>query len=407
MQLEELLKKGYICPSVSPWGAPIPFVKKKDGTLRLCIDFQQLNKYTINNKYPLPRIDDLFDRLRGENIYSKIDLRVGYHQVRINEEDIHKTTFRTMYGHYEFVVVPFGMTNAPVVFMSLMNDIFKNYLDKFVIVFLDDILIYSKSKEEHGHHLRLVLQVLRKHQLYAKLSKCYFYQNQIHYLGHIILEKGIVVYPKKIEAIRGWPTPSNVSGVRSFMGLVGYYRRFIVEFSNISYPITSLQKKGTKFEWTLKCENNFNMLKELITSALVLNIADPNEIFVVCIDTCREGLVGVFTQNGHVIGYESRNLKEHERNYAMHDMELFSIFHALRMWRHYLMGKKFELRIDHIGLKYLFEQPTLNSRQTRWLEFLSEYDFDINHIKGKEDKVVDALSIRVHTMHATTVSMHQ
>jgi hypothetical protein len=203
MKLEELLKKGYICPSVSPWLAPVIFVKKKDGTLRLCIDFRQLNKYTIKNKYPLPRIDDLFDQLRGEKIFSKIDPRARYHQVRIKEEDIHKTTFRTRYGHYEFVVVPFGLTNAPAIFMCLMNDIFRNYSDKFVIVFLDDILIYSKSEEEHEHHLRLVLQVLREHKLYAKLSKCSFYQKHIHYLGQIISEKGITVYPEKIEVEDG------------------------------------------------------------------------------------------------------------------------------------------------------------------------------------------------------------
>jgi hypothetical protein len=252
-----------------------------------------------------------------------------------------------------------------------------------------------------------VLQVLRQHQLYAKLSKCYFYQKQIHYLGHIISEQGIAVDPKKIKSIRGWPTPINVSDVISFMGLVGYYRRFIVGFSNIAHPITSLQNKVTKFEWTLKCEKNFNLLKELLTSAPVLNIVDPNEIFVVCTDACKEGLGGVLTQNGHVIGYESRNLKEHERNYATHDLELVTIVHTLRMWRNYLMGKKFELRIDHIGLKYLFEQPTLNSKKTRWTEFLSEYDFDIKHIKGKENKVFEALSRIVHLMHANAVSMHQ
>jgi hypothetical protein len=257
--------------------------------LRLCIDFRQLNKYTIKNNYPLPRIDDLFDKLRGSNIFSKIDLRAGYHQVIIKEEDIHKTSFQTRYGHYEFVVVPFGLTNAPVVFMFLMNDIFINYLDRFVIVFLDDILIYSNSEEEHENHLRLVLQVLREYQSYAKLSKCSFYQKQIHYLGHIILEHDIEVDPENIEAIRGWPTPRNVSDIRYFMGLVGYYRRFIVGFSNIAHPITFLQKKETKFEWTLKCENNFNLLKELLTSAPVLKIDDPNESFIVCTDTCKEG----------------------------------------------------------------------------------------------------------------------
>jgi hypothetical protein len=191
------------------------------------------------------------------------------------------------------------------------------------------------------------------------------------------------------------------------MGLASYYIRFIVGFSKIAHPITSFQNKGTKFEWTLKCEKNFNMLKELLTSSHVLKIVEPNESFFVCVDACKEGLRGVLMQNEHVIGYESRNIKEHERNYATHDLELSAIFHALRRWRHYLMGKKFELRTDHIGLKYLFEQPTLNARKTRWLEFLSEYDFNIKHIKGKKDKDVNALSTRVDLMHATIFSMHQ
>ena len=204
LQLEELLKKGYIHPSVSSWGALVLFLKKKDGTLRLCIDFRQLNKVTVKNKYPLPRIDDLFDQLKDAKIFSKIDLRSGYHQVRIKDEDIGKTAFRTRYGHYEFTVVPFGLTNAPTVFMCLMNGVFRDYLDKFVIVFLDDILVYSKIKEEHEQHLIMVLQVLREHQLYAKLSKCSFYQKQIHYLGHIISEEGIDVDSEKVEAIREW-----------------------------------------------------------------------------------------------------------------------------------------------------------------------------------------------------------
>jgi hypothetical protein len=201
LQLEELLKKGYIHPSMSPWGAPVLFVKKKDGTLRLCIDFRQLNKVTIKKKYPLPRINDLFDQLKETKIFSKIYLRYGYHQVRINDEDISKTAFRTRYGHYEFMVVRFGLSNAPAVFMCLMNGVFRDYLDKSIIVSLHDILVYSKSEEEHEKHLRMVLQVLREHRLYAKLSKCSFYQRQIHYLGHIISEEEIVVDPEKVEAI--------------------------------------------------------------------------------------------------------------------------------------------------------------------------------------------------------------
>jgi hypothetical protein len=243
--------------------------------------------------------------------------------------------------------------------------------------------------------------------LYAKLSKCSFYQKQIHYLGHIISKDGIAVDIEKIESIREWSAPKNVTEVRSFMGIAGHYRRFIEGFSKIAHPITSLQKKGLKFQWTLNCENNFHDLKQLLKSAPILRIADPNEDFIVCTNACKEGHGEVLSQNGFVICYESRKLKEHERHYATHDLELEAIVHALRKWRHYLMGKRFELRINHNGLKYLFDQPTLNSRQSRWLEFLSEYDFDIKHIKGKENKVVDALSIIVHELHATTISMYQ
>jgi hypothetical protein len=295
----------------------------------------------------------------------KIDLRSDYHQVRIKEEDINKTTFKIRYGNYEFTVVPFGLSYAPTMFMCLMNGVFREYLNKFVIVFLDDILVYSKSEEEHEHHLKMVLQVLREHRLYANLSKCIFYQKKIHYLGHIISTIGIEVDLEKIEAIKGWPVPKNVIEVKSFMGLVGYYRIFIKGFSKIASPITSLQKKGVKFEWTSKCEESFQWLKGILTSAPILKVVDPNEDFFVCTNACKEGIRGVLNQMDHVVCYESRKLKEHERNYATHDLELATIVHALKMWRHYLMGKKFELRIDHCGLKHLFGQPTLNARKTR------------------------------------------
>jgi hypothetical protein len=267
LQLKEMMDKGYIRPSMSPWGAPVLFVKKKDGTLRLCIDYRQLNKVTIKNKYPLPRIDDLFDQLGGASVFSKIDLRSGYHQVRIKGEEIHKTAFRTRYGHYEFVVVPFGLTNAPATFMCLMNSVLSKFLDKFVLVFIDDILIYSKNREEHEEHLRIVLQVLREHQLYAKFSKCDFFQKQIHYLGHVLSKEGVAVDPDKIRSIMEWPTPKDVSDIRSFMGLAGYYRRFIKYFSKIGCPITALQKKGKKFLWTQQCEERFQTLKHLLTHA--------------------------------------------------------------------------------------------------------------------------------------------
>jgi hypothetical protein len=219
LQLKEMMDKGYIRPSVSPWGVPVLFMKNKDGTFRLCIDYRKLNKVTIKNKYPLPKIDDLFDQLGGASIFSKIDLRSGYHQVRIKGEDIHKIAFRTRYGHYEFVVVPFGLTNAPVTFMCLMNNVLNKFLDKFVLVFIDDILIYSKNIKEHEEHLRILLQVLREHQLYAKFNKCEFFQKQIHFLVHVLSEEGVVVDLDKIRSIMEWSTPKDVSDIRSFMGL--------------------------------------------------------------------------------------------------------------------------------------------------------------------------------------------
>jgi hypothetical protein len=294
IQLQELLDKEYIRPSVSPWGAPVLFVKKKDGTLRLCIDYRQLNKMTIKNKYPLPRINDLFDQVGGGKIFSKLDLRSGYHQVRIKDEDINKTTFRTRYGHYEFVVIPFGLTNAPATFMCLMNSIFSEYLDKFVVVFIDDILVYSKMEEEHEEHLRIVLQTLRKHKLYANFDKCAFYQKEIQYLGHVISAEGIVVDPEKMKAIMEWPVPKDVVDIWSFMGITGYYRRFIEGFSKIAYPITSLQKKGTRFNWSEKCQDSFNKLKELLTMTPILKVADPDKDFTVCVDASKEGLGGDF-----------------------------------------------------------------------------------------------------------------
>jgi hypothetical protein len=338
MQLKELLDLGLIHPSVSPWGAPVIFIRKKDGSWRLCIDYRQLNKATIKNQYPLPRIDDLFDQMKGATVFSKIDLRSGYHQLRIKEDDIPKTAFKTRFGHYEFTVFPFGLTNAPGVFMSLMNGVFREYLDKFVQVFIDDILIYSRTTEEHDEHLRLVLQCLREHKLYGKLSKCSFYQSRIHYLGHVISGEGIAVDPAKVEAIMEWPAPTNVTEVRSFMGLAGYYRRFVEGFSKIANPITELQKKNKKFVWTEKCAEAFRRLKELLTTAPILKVPDMDADFLVCTDASKEGLGGVLMQDGRVIAYISRKLRRHEENYATHDLELLAIVYALKVWRHYLVG---------------------------------------------------------------------
>ncbi|EOY00066.1 Retrotransposon protein [Theobroma cacao] len=279
-QLQVLVDKGFIRPSISPWGAPVLFVKKKDGTLRLCIDYRQLNRVTIKNKYPLPRIDDLFDQLRGAMVFSKIDLRSGYYQLRIKEQDVPKTAFRTRYGHYEFLVMPFGLTNAPAVFMDLMNRVFHPYLDKFVIVFIDDILVYSKNDDEHAAHLRIVLQTLRERQLYAKFSKCEFWLKEVVFLGHVVSGAGIYVDPKKIEAILQWEQPRTVTEIRSFLGLAGYYRRFVQGFSLIAAPLTRLTSKGVKYEWDDVCENRFQELKNRLTSAPILTLPVSGKEFV-------------------------------------------------------------------------------------------------------------------------------
>nr|GEZ72929.1 putative reverse transcriptase domain-containing protein [Tanacetum cinerariifolium] len=261
-QLQELSDKGFIRPSSSPWGAPVLFVKNKDGSFRMCIDYRELNKLTVKNRYPLLRIDDLFDQLQGSSIYSKIDLRSGYHQLRVWEADIPKTAFRTRYGHYDFQVMPFGLTNTPAVFMDLMNHVCKPYLDKFVIVFIDDILIYSKDEKEHEEHLKATLQLLMKEELYVKFSKCEFWIPKVQFLGHVIDSLGIYVDPAKIESVKDWASPKSPTKIRQFLGLAGYYRRFIEEFSKIAKPMTKLTQKNVKFEWGDKQEVAFHLLKK-------------------------------------------------------------------------------------------------------------------------------------------------
>ena len=246
------------------------FVKKKDGTLRLCVDYRQLNKMTVKKKYPLPRIDDLFDQLKGASVFSKIDLRSRYHQLRIKDTNVHKTAFRMLYGHYEFLVMLFGLTNAPAAFMDLMNRVFRPYVDQFFVVFVNDILVYSKDRENHETHLRVMLETLRKERLYAKLSKCEFCSREVSFLEHIVSKEGIQVDPKKVEVIIEWKPPRYVIEVRSFLGLIGYCRRFVKGFSMIAAPMTRLLQKNVKFEWSEKCQVSFEKLKAFLTEASVL-----------------------------------------------------------------------------------------------------------------------------------------
>ncbi|GJU80698.1 putative reverse transcriptase domain-containing protein [Tanacetum coccineum] len=303
-QLKELSDKGLIRPSSSPWGSPVLFVEKKDGSFRMCIDYRELNKLTVKNRYPLPRIDDLFDQLQGSSVYSKIDLRS---------------------------VMPFGLTNAPAVFMDLMNRVCKPYLDKFVIVFIDDILIYSKNKKEHEEHLKQILELLKKEELYAKFSKCEFWIPKVQFLGHVIDSEGIHVDPAKIESIKDWTSPKSPTEIRQFLGLAGYYRRFIEGFSKIAKPMTKLTQKKVKFEWGDKQEAAFQLLKQKLCSAPILALPEGSEDFIAYCDASKKGLGAVLMQREKVISYASRQLKIHEKNYTTHDLELGAVVFALKI----------------------------------------------------------------------------
>lgn len=365
VQLQELLDKGFIRPSISPWGASVLLVKKKNGSLHLCIDYRQLNRVIIKNKYLLPKIDDLFDQLQGVSTFSKIDLKSSYHQLRIWKENIPKTAFRTWYGHYEFTVMPLGLTNAPVTFMDLMNRVFKSYLDRFIIVFIDDIQVYSRNPSEHEQHLRMVLQMLQEHALYAKFTKCEFWLNRMVFLGHVVTSDGISVDPTKVEAVINWPRPAMVIEVRSFLSLAGYYRRFMEQFSSIAASLTQLLKKNTKFKWTEKCERSFQELKQKLTIVPILTILSGSGGFEIYSNASHKGLGCILMQHGKVVAYVSKQLRPYELHYPTHDLELAAIIFTLKIWRHYLYGEKFVIYTDQQSLKYLFFQKELNTRQ-KW-----------------------------------------
>ncbi|GJZ27433.1 putative reverse transcriptase domain-containing protein [Tanacetum coccineum] len=343
----------------SPWGAPVLFVKKKDGSFRMCIDYHELSKLTVKNRYPLLRIDDLFKQLQGSRVYSKIDLRSGYHQLRVRDEDIPKSAFRTRYGHYEFQVMPFGLTNAPAVFMDLMNRVCKPYLDKFVIVLIDDILIYSKSRKEHKGRLKLILRLLKKKELYAKFSKCDFWLSKVQFLDHVIDSEGIHVDPAKIESIKDWTSPKTPIEIRQFLE---------------------------------KAEAAFQLLKQKLCCALILALPEGSENFVVYCDASHKRLGAILMQKEKVIAYASRQLKVHEKNYTTHDLELGAVVFALKMWRHYLYDTKCVVFTNHKSLQHIMDQKELNMRQRQWLVLLSDYKYEIRYHSGKANVVADALS---------------
>ncbi|GJZ40777.1 putative mitochondrial protein [Tanacetum coccineum] len=317
LMVKELMESGLIRDSQSSFSSPIVMVKKKDGSWRMCVDYRQLNKHTIKNKFPIPVIEELLDELNGARVFSKLDLRSGYHQIRMNKDDIHKTAFRTHEGHYEFLVMPFGLTNAPATFQSLMNTVFKPFLRKFVLVFFDDILIYSQNEEEHLNHLEKVLKVMKEHSLFAKMSKCHFGVNKVEYLGHFITSEGVVTDPTKIEAMVNWPVPQTVKQLRGFLGLTGYYRRFIRHYAILSKPLTR----------------------------------SPISL----------GIGAVLQQEGHPIAYLSKTLSSKHQSLSTYEKEFLAVLLAVDKWRGYLMDRHFKIKTDHFSLKYLLDHFQIDS----------------------------------------------
>jgi hypothetical protein len=405
IQLQGLLDKGYICPSTSHWGCSALFVEKKDRELHLYVDYWPFNVVIIRYKYPLPHIDISFDQLAGAQVFSKIDLCSSYHQINIHAEDIPKTAFTMRYGLYEYLVMSFGLTNAQAHFMYLMNSVFLLEWDQFVMVFIDNILVYSKSMEGHEEYLWIVLQRLREHQLYAKFSKCEFWIKEVPFLGHVVSPKGITVDPGKVKEVLEWKPPTTVSEVWSFHGLAGYYRRFILNFSNIVKPITELLKKGNKYVWSKACDKALQHLKKLLTTSPVLAQPDTTKPFDVYCDASGTGLGGVLMQEDRVISYSLRQLRRHEEHYPTHHLELAAVVMALQTWCHYLLGNVVHIYTDHNNLKYIFTQPDLNMRQWRWLELIKDNELEVHYHPRKANVVVGALSCKAHCNYLPVVRL--
>ena len=413
--LNELLEKGFIRPSQSPWGSPMFLVSKPDGTSRMVIDYRALNTATIRNRYPLPRVDELFDKLQGAKYFSKIDLRSGYYQIQMAEEDVQKTAFTSRHGHYEWLVMPMGLTNAPAVFMALMENIFREELDTYVNCFLDDVMIFSKTLEEHRIHVNNVFKKLEEKKLYVKKSKCEFVKTEVEFLGHVVGRDGVKMVEDKVRAVREWKTPECQKEVEQFLGLAGYYRRFIKDFSKIAAPLSELtgtlgkrrkkeEAKGKRerpqvkqFVWGDAQQEAFEALKEAVCTAPVLALPDPNKIFKMQVDASGYATGAVIMQEfeGHwrPIAFLSRRMDKAECNYSVRDQEWLAIIRAMQAWPHYLKGPLgFILESDHQSLRTIQRKDIENGRQARWQQIMGEHDFVIQYIQGEKNVVADALS---------------
>ncbi|QRW19916.1 Retrotransposable element Tf2 protein [Rhizoctonia solani] len=399
--IEEELATGKIRPSTSSAGAPVMFVKKADGSLRLVVDYRKLNDVTHKNVYPLPRQDNLMAKLRHAKMFTKLDLRWGYNNVRIKEGDKWKTAFRTKYGLFEYLVMPFGLTNAPAAFQHFMNDLFRDLIDVTVVIYLDDILIFSEDPKDHPTHVREVLSRLMKNQLFCKLSKCHFHVTTVDYLGIVISPAGFSMDQKKIEAVTSWPQPRTVKQVQAFLGFVNYLRRFIPNFSSVARPLHNLTKKESPWSWDVLEEQAFQELKALVTKAPVLIHSNPNLPYYLETDASGVAMGAILSQQGpdnwlHPVAYMSKSFSGAEANYDTHNKELLAIIKALEEWRIFLEAtdKPIQVFTDHRNLEYWMQARTFNRRHARWHIFLSNFNFEIHYRPGKQSGKPDALSRR-------------
>lgn len=393
-QVAQLLKAGYIRESSSPFASPVLFVPKPNGKWRMCIDYRALNKITVQNKYPLPRIDQLLDQLASAKVFSGMDLAAGYHQIRIAEEDVPKTAFTTHMGLFEYVCLPFGLSNAPSSFMAVMNSVFREYIGKWLLVYLDDLLIFSNTPDEHLLHIELVLQKLDEHKFYAQLPKCEFFKRELKFLGFVVGQGQLKTDPGKIKAILDYPRPKDVGAVRTFLGMTTYFRRFIEKYAGLTVPLTNLLKKdavGAHMPWDAIHEQAFQELKLRLSAAPILALPDWNKPFEVMADASNFATGAVLLQDGHPVAYESRKLKGAETRYDTREREILALVHAIHAWDPYLRHSEFILWSDHAPLEHLQTQPKLSGRQLRWVELLQQYSHVVRHIPGERNPA-DALS---------------
>ncbi len=403
-EIKKLREMGWIRKAHGPWASPVVMVKKKDGEIRFCVDYRKINAITTTDAHPLPRIEELLEQFSESKWFSSIDLASGYHQIKMKESDIEKTAFTCCFGLYEYVVMPFGLKNAPPTFQRMMNELFMDYLYDWMVVYIDDILIYSKTFEEHMEHLKIVFDILRKANLMMKLKKCKFLEQNIEFLGHIVGKDGIKVDPAKIEKVKDLKIPTTVREVRSILGLCSYYRKFVKDFSKIAKPLNELLKKNKdnkeknpKIEWNEERQEAFEILKQKLIEAPILQSPNFNKEFILITDASGIGLGAVLSQLNNegkevVIAYASRTLNETEKRYSNSDRECLAIVWAIRYWHKYLIRAKFRIITDHAALKTLQTAKVPIGRRGKWMMELQQYDYKIEHKSGKENKNADALS---------------